>query len=247
MLSAIIITKNEATHIGDCLESIQWVDEIIVLDSGSSDETIDICRRYTNHVYQTDWPGFGLQKQRALEKASHKWVLSLDADEQISETLKSEIVQAMQNDHTQGFFIPRLSSYCGATIKHGGWWPDYVLRLFQKSSGQFTNDVVHERVIVEGKIQKLTSPILHEAFIDSAEVLEKINRYSTLGANKLLEKGKKSSLTTAILKGLWTFFKTYILKGALLDGNHGLMLSISNAEGAYYKYIKLMELTKPSK
>ncbi|NOT84006.1 MAG: glycosyltransferase family 2 protein [Methylococcaceae bacterium] len=242
MITAIIITKNEALHIARCLDSVAWVDEIVVLDSGSGDATIAICKQYTDKVYSTDWPGFGLQKQRALDKATGAWVLSLDADEVVTADLKAEIEQAILLQQYDGFEIPRLSSYCGRSMRHGGWWPDYVLRLFRRSHGQFTEDVVHERIVVKGQIGRLNNPFLHEAFIDLDEVLAKVNHYSTLGAEQLYQRGVRSSLHKALLKGLWTFIKTYCLKAAFLDGRQGLMLAISNAEGTYYKYAKLLDL-----
>ena len=244
MLSVIVITKNEAQHVARCLQSVAWADEIIVLDSGSDDDTVNICKRFTEQVFVTDWPGFGPQKQRALDKAQHDWVLSLDADEEVSDALKQEIQTAMLHADINGFEIPRLSSYCGKEIKHAGWWPDRVLRLFKRDKGHFTDDVVHERVLVAGKIQRLKSPILHEAFVDPEEVLHKINSYSSLGAQKLFSQGKNASVGLAIGKGFWTFIRTYFLKAALLDGAEGLMLAISNAEGSYYKYLKLRHLVK---
>jgi glycosyltransferase involved in cell wall biosynthesis len=244
MLSVIIITKNEAQHISRCLESVRWADEIIVLDSGSSDNTVELCKAFTDKVFVTDWPGFGIQKQRALDKATGDWVLSIDADEQVSLELKAEIEQAIHNQQADGFEIPRLSSYCGREMKHGGWWPDYVLRLFKRELGHFSPELVHERIYVNGKVEKLIEPLLHEAFIDSEEVLHKINSYSSLGAKRLHAAGKKTSLAEAILKGIWTFFRTYFLKAAFLDGRQGLMLAISNAAGAYYKYLKLLELNE---
>ncbi|MGZ5058144.1 MAG: glycosyltransferase family 2 protein [Methylobacter sp.] len=242
MLSAVIITKNEAGHIACCLESISWVDEIIVLDSGSEDDTVAICRQYTDKVYQTDWPGFGIQKQRAVDKACGDWILSIDADEVVSQELRLEIENALRQEHYNGYEIPRLSSYCGRQMRHGGWWPDYVLRLFRRDCGRFTDAVVHERIIVQGQIGQLTSPLLHDAFVDLNEVLHKVNSYSTLGAALLYQRGVRSSLSKAIFKGIWTFIRTYWIKAAVLDGRQGLMLSISNAEGAYYKYLKLLEL-----
>lgn len=242
MLSVIVITKNEAMHIRRCLASVAWADEIIVFDSGSNDQTVALSRQFTEQVFVTDWPGFGPQKQRALDKASHDWVLSIDADEEVSAALKKEIQLAMQQDSIQGFEIPRLSSYCGRQIKHGGWWPDYVLRLFRRDTGRFSEEVVHERILVNGNIKRLNNPLLHEAFIDPAEVLHKINSYSSLGAEKLFHAGQQAGLGLAISKGLWTFFRTYFLKAAFLDGAEGLMLAISNAEGAYYKYLKLRDL-----
>lgn len=221
---------------------MSWADEIIVLDSGSHDDTVAICRQFTDKVYQTDWPGFGIQKQRALDKAGGDWVLSIDADEVVTPELRLEIEQALQQSECQGYEIPRLSSYCGRQMRHGGWWPDYVLRLFRRDCGQFTDSVVHERIVVQGQIGRLTTPFLHDAFVNLDEVLHKVNAYSSLGADMLYQRGVRSSLSKAILKALWTFLRTYCLKAAILDGRQGLMLSISNAEGAYYKYLKLMEL-----
>ena len=242
MLSVIIITKNESAHIGQCLQSVLWADEIIVLDSGSDDNTVEICKQYTDSVFITDWPGFGIQKQRALDRAHGDWVFSIDADEIVTAELRMEIEKAVQQEQTNGFEIPRLSSYCGRQIRHGGWWPDYVLRLFRRNAGYFTESAVHERIVVQGKIGKLTSPLLHDAFVSLDEVLHKVNLYSSLGAEMLHQKGVQSSISKAIFKALWTFIRTYWLKAAFLDGRQGLMLSISNAEGAYYKYLKLLEL-----
>lgn len=244
MLSVIIITKNESAHIARCLSSVAWANEIIVLDSGSEDDTVAICRRYTDKVFETDWPGFGIQKQRAVNKATQPWVLSIDADEQVTPELRKEIEQAISQTHINGFEIPRLSSYCGKQIKHGGWWPDYVLRLFQREYGHFTEDLVHERIIVDGTVQRLKAPLIHEAFINPEEVLHKINNYSSLGAEKLYRAGKRTTLRQAIVKGLWTFFRTYCVKAAFLDGRQGLMLAISNAEGTYYKYLKLLNMQR---
>lgn len=242
MLSVIVITKNEAEHISRCLASVNWADEIIVLDSGSDDNTVDLCRTYTDKVFVTDWPGFGLQKQRALDKAQGDWILSIDADEVVTPELRAEIENAFQQEQYNGYEIPRLSSYCGRKMRHGGWWPDYVLRLFRRDCGQFTDSIVHESIIVQGQIGRMRSPLLHDAFVNLNEVLHKVNCYSSLGAEMLYQRGVRSSLSKAILKGLWTFIRTYWLKAAILDGRQGLMLSISNAEGAYYKYLKLLEL-----
>lgn len=242
MLSVIIITKNEASHIGRCLESVAWADEIVVLDSGSEDDTVSICRQYTDKAYETDWPGFGIQKQRALDKANGDWILSVDADEVVTSELRAEIEKAIQQGNCKGYEIPRLSSYCGRQMRHGGWWPDYILRLFRRDCGRFTDSVVHENIIVQGQIGRLRSPLLHDAFVNLDEVLHKVNSYSSLGAEMMYQRGVRSSLGKAVLKGLWTFIRTYWIKAAFLDGRQGLMLSISNAEGAYYKYLKLLEL-----
>lgn len=242
MLSVIIITKNEAQHISHCIQSIDWVDEIIVFDSGSTDNTVEICRQFGAKVFITDWPGFGPQKQRALNKATHDWVLSIDADELISESLKNEILNSIKSSEFNGFEIPFLSFYCGKLIKHGGWKSEHHLRLFKRNHSQFTPDIVHENILVQGKISTLENPIMHYSYTDQEEVLRKINLYSTLGAENLFRKGHKSNIAKATTKGLWMFFRNYFIRGGFIDGVEGLMLAISSAEVTFYKYLKLRDL-----
>jgi glycosyltransferase involved in cell wall biosynthesis len=241
-LSVIIITKNEEAAIAACLESVAWADEIIVLDSASSDKTVDICKAHGAIVHQTtQWPGFGPQKNIALGFASHDWVLSLDADERVSADLRVEIEQALGSNSTKvAYQIPRKSSYCGQFINHSGWSPDYVLRLFPKAQSKFSDDIVHEHVIFEGEVKTLRNPILHISYTDLEEVLDKTNRYSSDGAKMWAQRGKKSSLSKAILHGVWAFLRTYILRLGCLDGRMGFILAVSNAETTYYRYLKLM-------
>ena len=245
MISAILITKNEAHNIRDCLESVSWAEEIIIVDSGSTDGTVEICRQYTDKVFVTDWPGFGPQKNRALAEATQPWVLSLDADERVTDELRRQIDDAVASaaEYT-GYDIPRKSTYCGRFIKRSGWYPDYVLRLFRRDCARFSEDSVHEKVILKGKRGRLTTPLLHYSFDNLEQVLHKMDHYSSLGAQQLFERGRRATLTTAVLKGMWSFIRSYILKLGLLDGREGLMLAISNAEGTYYKYAKLALLCR---
>ena len=244
-LSVIIITKNEEKNIRICLDSIAWIDEIIVLDSGSTDATVTICKQYTAKVYETDWIGFGPQKSRALKYASGDWILSLDADEWITPELKAEILMIIQNPGRYvAFEIPRLSSYCGQYMHHSGWWPDHVTRLCRRDMARFSEQIVHERMIVDGNVGRLSNHIMHVSYKDLEHVLTKLNRYSTDGADLLLAKGKKSSLLKAILHGLWSFIHTYILRVGFLDGRMGFILAVYNTECTYYKYLKLMMLNK---
>lgn len=242
MLSVILITKNEVGQIRECLESVRWADEIIVLDSGSSDGTVAICREFTDQVFETDWPGFGPQKNRALDKASGDWILSIDADERISPELRAEIEQVIQSGAVPAYEIPRASHYCGKRIHHSGWWPDYIVRLFRRGSGRFSDSLVHEVVQVQGTVGRLKHPIIHYSFGNFEEVLEKVNRYSTYNAEMLLQKGKSTSVLQAVARGFWAFLKTYVFRAGFLDGRHGFLLAISNAEGTYYKYVKLIHL-----
>lgn len=245
-LSVIIITKNEALNIRDCIESVKWADEIIVVDSGSTDDTLAICREFTPHVYTHDWPGFGIQKNRALDYAKKDWVLSIDADERVTPELRIEIEAAMRDGKVQGYELPRLSSFCGRFMRHSGWYPDYVLRLFKRGSARFSDNLVHERLILNGKAERLKCLLLHYAFENLEEVLHKTNQYSTAGAQMQFQRGRDSSLTGAVLRGLWSFVRSYVLRAGFLDGREGFILAVSNAEGTYYRYLKLMLLNQKS-
>lgn len=245
-LSIIIITKNEALNIRECIEAVKWADEIIVVDSGSTDDTVAICREFTPHVYIHDWPGFGIQKNRALDYASKDWVLSLDADERVTPELRAEIEATMREGKALGYEVPRLSSFCGRFMRHSGWYPDYVLRLFRRGSARFSDKLVHERLIMDSKTERLTGLLLHYAFENLEEVLHKTNQYSTAGAQMQFQRGRQSSLSGAVFRGLWSFVRSYVLRAGFLDGREGFMLAVSNAEGTYYRYVKLMLLNKKS-
>ncbi|MBI5006868.1 MAG: glycosyltransferase family 2 protein [Nitrosomonadales bacterium] len=244
-LSVILITKNEAANIRACIESVVWADEIIVVDSGSTDGTVAIAREMGAQVHVHDWPGFGVQKNRALGYATRDWVLSLDADERVTPELRAEIEAVLKAEQLADFYLlPRLSSYCGRFMYHSGWYPDLLPRLFRRGKARFSDDLVHERLITEGSAGKLKGLLLHYAFDGLEEVLHKVNQYSTAGAAMMHRRGRKASLTGAVVRGLWSFFRTYILRGGILDGREGFMLAVSNAEGTYYRYLKLMLLNK---
>jgi len=240
-LSVIVITHNEAAVIARCLESVAWADEIIVLDSGSSDDTVAIARRHNAKVATAaDWPGFGPQKNRALALATGDWVLALDADEWVTAELRAGIERALASENRRvAFRMPRRSSFCGHWMRHSGWWPDYVVRLFKRGAVHFSEDLVHERPLVNGATGTLSVPLMHEPIRDLDEALRKMNAYSSASATMLYRRGRQASLATAIGHGLWTFFRTYFLRLGFLDGRAGFMLAISNAEGAYYRYLKL--------
>jgi glycosyltransferase involved in cell wall biosynthesis len=239
-LSVIVITKDEERVIGRCLGSVRWVDEIIVVDSGSTDRTLDICRELGARVSVTpDWPGFGPQKNRALALAKGDWVLSLDADEWLSDELADEMRAAVRGAaDVAAYELPRLSSFCGRYMRHSGWWPDRVARLFRRGRARFSDDLVHERLIVDGTLGRLRGELLHETFPDLEKLLDKLNRYSSAGAAAHVGKGKRASLSRAVRHALWAFVRTYFLRAGFLDGREGFMLAVCNAEGVYYRYAK---------
>ncbi len=245
-LSVIIIAKNEAKSLGGCLDSVAWASERIVLDGGSTDDTVDIARRHGARVeFAPDWPGFGPQKNRALSYANAPWVLSLDADERVTPGLAVEIQNLMASvDARPWYRMPRSSSYCGRTLRRGGWWPDYVTRLFQRGTARFSQDQVHERLIPEEgqgamPLGTLQHPLHHATYATLEEVLDKANRYSTLGAQQDFAKGRRAGLAQALGHGAWAFFRTYFLRGSCLEGGHGFLLALSNAHTTFYRYAKL--------
>lgn len=225
----------------ETLNSVAWADEIIVLDSGSTDNTVEISQQYTDKVYQTDWPGFGVQKQRALDRCSGDWVISIDADEVITDSLRREIQEAIATapEGTNAFAFPRLSFLCGQPIHHCGWRPDYVPRVFRRTYVVYTDSYVHERPIITGSTERLKHDLIHYSFDSIASLLDKANSYSTLGAQDMQRQGKTSSIWKAIYKGCWAFIRTYFLRRGFLDGKYGFMVSVAHTEGTYYKYLKL--------
>ena len=246
-LSVILITRNEEANLEDCLASLEGIaKQIVVVDTNSSDRTLEIAKKHGATLSQpADWPGFGPQKNRALDLATSEWVLSLDADERLTPALKSEILTAIHHSaHVDCFAIPRLSWYCGRFIRHSGWSPDYVDRLFKRGTARFSDDLVHERLIPSGQIAKLENPMLHYSFMNYSQVLQKLDRYSTASAEQAFAKGKTSNPLKAVLHGAWAFFRTYILRAGFLDGPQGFALAVSNGQGTYYRYIKLWQLNQ---
>jgi len=246
-LSVIIITKNEALNLQSCLDSVKFANEWIIVDSGSTDGTLDIARAAGATVIETtDWPGFGPQKNRALGAAQGDWILSLDADERIPEALRDEIMAVIgSTGAAPAYELPRLSSFCGHFIRHSGWYPDHIVRLFRHGAGRFSLDQVHEKVIVsQNPIGRLRTPIVHYSYRNDDDYLRKLSQYSTLGANQAFAAGKRSSLRNAVAHAVAAFLRSYLFKRGFLDGRGGLMVAISSAESSYHKYLKLMLLSE---
>lgn len=243
-LSIIIVAKNEAINIADCVRCARFADEVIVLDSGSTDGTPELARTEGARVTVTDWPGFGAQKNRGIDLATGDWFFCLDADERISGELAAEIRAAIERADVNGFRVPRTSMYCGRFIRHGGWTPDYSWRLARRGAARFTSHAVHEHLQVQGPTGTLRHPIVHYSFRSMESVLEKLNRYSSASARDMTAAGRKGSLGRAVAHGVWAFFRTYVLRLGFLDGRWGFMLAVSNAEGTYYRYVKLWLLQR---
>src|SRR5712671_6946525 len=237
-LSAIVITRNEAAKIADCLDSLAFCDERIVVDCGSEDDTVSRSLAHGARVEQHAFEGFGAQKNFALSLASGEWVLSVDADERVSPALAGEITAAIGEKGADGYEMPRSSSFLGRTMRHSGWYPDYVLRVFRRGRARFSDDIVHERVRCEGPVRRLKEPLIHHAVLDIEDALSRMDRYSSAGARQLLASGRRVTFMSGIWHALWSFLRTYIVRAGILDGREGLLLAIANAEGAYYRYMK---------
>lgn len=244
-LSVIVITKNEAAHIGACLDSVAFADEIIVVDSGSTDDTCEIAASRGALVACTeDWPGFGPQKNRALDLATKEWVLSIDADERVTPELAQAIQRVLAAPQADAYRIARLSSFGGRWIRHSGWWPDHVLRLFRRGTARFKDVAVHESVLAQGPSRLLDGHFLHYPYASPEVFIAKINHYSTEAAQRMHREGRRSSALGAYGHAAWTFVRHYLLRRGFLDGWQGLVLAGMAATGSYYRYVKLVFLNR---
>jgi glycosyltransferase involved in cell wall biosynthesis len=225
------------------LEAVKWADEIVVFDSGSTDKTVAICKEYTDKIWQTDWPGFGEQKQRALEQATCQWVLSVDADEVVSDELRASIERAVQAQKCAGYYVRRDLIFYGQHIKHGVG-TSKILRLAKRKAANFTPDKVHESLLVDGATSHLGGRLLHYSVDSVAGMLTRMNKYTDISAQQRSLAGRRGGVFAAILKALWMFFRVYFLNLGFLDGRAGLVLAVGFAEGAFYRYVKLYYLRK---
>jgi len=242
-LSVIVITRNEAANIDACVQSVSFADEIVVVDAGSRDDTVARARSLGARVIETaDWPGFGRQKNRALDAATHDWVLSIDADERVSPELAASIravVAAAPGADAPAYALSRRSSFCGQWMRASGWYPDPVMRLFARTRARFSDDQVHERVLFDGATRLLAGELLHHSIPTLENAIDKMNRYSSGRAHDLLARGRSGSLGRAVAHGLWAFIRTYVFKRGFLDGRLGFVLAVNNAEASYYRYLKM--------
>ena len=244
-LSVALITKNEEANIRRTLESVKWADEIVVVDSGSADLTVDICREYTDKVVSRDWQGYARQKNTAIDLTSCDWVLSLDADEPIEPALAEEIRAITTSpDSLDGYRVPRKTIFLGKWVKHGGWYPDYNLRLFRRGKGRFQERAVHEVMRVDGPVGTTRHAIEHHTYPDIASYMTRINSYSSLAVDVMADKGigrLKASWVMILMRPLLTFIHKYVFRLGFLDGKHGLVLNLFHSYYVFAKYAKAWE------
>ena len=242
-ISATLITYNEERNIADALQSVSWADEIVVVDSGSNDATLEICRRFTGKVTHRDWTGYVDQKNFAVDIARHDWIFALDADERPSPMLRREIQDlARSGFHKAGYKIPRLAFFMGRWIRHGDWYPDYQLRLFDRRCGKWEGGRVHESVKTAGEPGFLKGEIHHYTYPSLSDYLRRLETYSTLAALDYQQKGKAAGPLRLLANPLAIFLKAYLLKRGFLDGMPGFTVAVMGAISVFFKYAKLREL-----
>ena len=242
-ISACIITYNEEQNIRECLESLKWVDEIIVVDSMSTDSTVSICREYTDSVIQKTWEGHVKQKNFAINQARNDLVLCLDADERVTPELRKEIEKCLSEDsgEVDGYYCSRHSYYLGRWINHGGWYPDYKLRLFKKSRGKWGGKDPHDKVILEGTTKYLQSELHHFVYRNLSHQLQTVDNFSTITAQELNNEGEHFTVLKLLSRPTLKFLGTYFLKRGFLDGMPGLIISVVSSFYVFLRYAKLWE------
>jgi len=241
-LSVAIITLNAASQLAECLESIRFADEIVVVDSGSTDGTQALAERYGARVIAQPWLGFGRQKQFAVEAAQHDWVLCLDADERVGETLRASIENALKSPSTVAFRFARCNRFLGRYLRYGEGYPDWSLRLFDRRQARWSDDAVHEKVISTGPVATLAGDLLHDSAESIASYLGKQNRYTTLAAESAFAAGKRSGIARTVFSPLVRFIKFYLLRQGFRDGLPGLIHIAIGCFNSFCKYAKMVEL-----
>jgi len=243
-ISAIVVCFNEEDRIRECLESLKWCDEIVIVDSFSTDRTVEICRQYTDRVMQRRWAGYRDQKAFAHSQATREWVFLVDADERVPPSLKEEVLDALDR-HGEGFAafsVPRLVHYLGRWWWRGGWYPDYDVRIFRRDRATWGGLDPHERIIVDGKIRRLKSPLHHFSYRDIDDHLDRINRFTTVSAAELKGQGRRWRLSDNLLRPPFRFFRSYVWKRGFLEGFPGFFVAATAAVYVFLRYAKLREL-----
>jgi len=243
-LSVVLITQNAAAQLADCLASVAFADEVLVVDSNSSDGTAELAARYGARVLQKEWLGFGRQKQFAVAQAANDWVLCLDADERVSAELAASVVRALQTPAAPVYRMARRNRFLGRWLRHGEGYPDWSPRLFDRRQAHWSDDAVHEKVLYAGVAGTLSGDLLHESAEDIGRYLEKQNRYTTLAAEELYRRGRRTGFIQLALSPIARFVKFYLLRLGFLDGMPGLVHISVGCMNSFMKYAKLAELQK---
>jgi len=245
-LSVITLTLNESRNLRDCLSSVRWADELIIVDSGSTDGTVEIARTFTRNIFTIEWKGYGAARNIALGKAKGDWILWLDADERVTPELAGEIrsLLAAPPAGVTGYSIARRAYFLGRWIKHSGWYPSRVVRLFRNGAGRFNETRVHEQLHVEGEVARTSYDLLHYTDPDLVHYLNKSNRYTTLAAEDMETAGRPFRLVDVILRPAFQFVKMYFLRQGFRDGLEGFMLAVLSSAYVFTKYAKLWERTR---
>ena len=243
-VSAIVVCFNEEPNIGRCLRSLEWCDEIVVVDSYSTDGTVEICRRFTDIVIQRPWAGYRGQKEFAHSKATKDWVLMVDSDEEVTPELQAEIRAALDSDSGRyaGYALPRLVFYLHRWWRRGGWYPDYDVRLFRRDRARWGGLEPHEKIIVDGPVRRLSYPLHHYTYKNMEDQLQRINRYTSIAARELKNGGRRWRAADALFRPAWRFFRSYVLNRGFMEGFAGFYVAASSAVYVFLKYAKLWEL-----
>lgn len=236
-----MIVKNEERNIGEALESVKNFDDIVIVDSFSDDRTVELCRQYTDRVYQHEWVNFSKHKQIAVDYAKNEWVFILDADERVTPALESEIGRRIKDERISGYFAPRKNYFLGKWIRHSGWWPDYSMRLFRKSVSHLEPREVHERVLVNGPTGHLETPFEHYTYRTVSEYIAKMERYSTMSAKELYDKKAAKAALSMFINPPAAFVRMYFLQQGFRDGLHGFVLAVLYGFYTFLKYLKVWE------
>lgn len=234
-LSVVVVTKDEEQRLRRCLESVAWADELVVVDAESCDKTLEIAREFTDRVWSRPWPGFAAQKNFALAQATGDWILSLDADEEVSAELREEIPRILVGGDRTGYRVSRRNVVWGRWIRHGGLYPDWQLRLFRRGRGRFVERAVHESIVVDGDVGRLRGPLVHRSYEDVSDFVIRADRYSTLAAEEWSQSGRPVRLTDLVLAPAGRFLSMYVVRAGFLDGWRGFLLAVLYA---YYVFIR---------
>lgn len=243
-MSAIVVCFNEEENIGRCLQSLKWCDEIVVVDSHSTDRTVEICRQFTDNVIQRPWAGYRAQKEFAHSRATKDWVLMVDADEEVPPELQREILGALSTDNGRytGYSLPRLVFYLYRWWRRGGWYPDYDVRLFRRDRARWGGQEPHEKIIVDGPVRRLGHPLHHYSYRDIEDHLQRINRFTSISSRELKNDRRRWRAGDALLRPAFRFFRSYCLDRGFMEGFAGFYVAASSAFYVFLKYAKLWEL-----